>query len=233
MFREQNFLPDSIISIRRKIVFLSLKEKSASKASRCVVIIRKIFFPTRWIIPNISRFQNILCMIVTLISESIKKRFTKCSDFSAVERKFPRNIENFLGSGEIFANTLARRVLVDACWSTVVRRVTSLKDIIKVGYDAYTYRLIHSACFSVLLAVCASCLPRVPMAARLSTGLKVSFEHARGFVLGERLLSVRMFARCISCSTVLPLRIRRVTVIRGSGILGTETPVPSYITFYA
>lgn len=41
------------------------------------------------------------------------------------------------------------------------------------------------------------------------------------FVLDERLLWVRMFARCISCLTILPPRTA-VIVIRGSGILGTE-----------
>lgn len=41
------------------------------------------------------------------------------------------------------------------------------------------------------------------------------------FVLDERLLWVRMFARCISCLTILPPRTA-VIVIRGSGILGTD-----------
>lgn len=59
----------------------------------------------------------------------------------------------------------------------LVIRVTSLKNIIKLRYDAYTYppRLIHSACFSVLLAVCASCLPRVPMATK-------TFDRSEGLV---------------------------------------------------
>lgn len=226
MFGEQHFLPDSIISIWTKVVFLSLKEKSASKSLRIII---KYFSQHGELFWTFHDFKIFFARSLRHIGRYNKKRFTKCSDFNVVERKFlPARNRRVYGKHweffrigrnfcKYFGETSARR-------STVVRRVTSLKDIIKVGYDAYTYRLIHSACFSVLLAVCASCLPRVPMAARLSTGLKVSFEHARGFVLGERLLSVRMFARCISCSTVLPLRIRRVTVIRGSGILGTETP---------
>lgn len=182
MFREQNFLPDSIISIRRKIVFLSLKEKSASKASRCVVIIRKIFFPTRWIILNISRFQNILCVIVTLISESIKKRFTKCSDFSAVERKFPRNRRAYGKHWEFFrifrrnfckyfGETSARRcLLIDRC-----QKGNELK-----GYNKSWLRRVHVSVNSFRLFLgFISCL-RVLFASRANGGQ--TFDRSEGLV---------------------------------------------------
>lgn len=117
MFGEQHFLPDSIISIWTKVVFLSLKEKSASKAC---VLLSNIF-------PNTVNYsEHFTISKYSLhdryaISEGIKKGSQNVQISTLSKENFclretgeyMENIENFLGSGEIFANTLARRVLVD------------------------------------------------------------------------------------------------------------------------